>query len=270
MNYIRKSIHRPAGNPGISLQTRDTLVLLNVDDIAYLPEPDEKGVVIEEDIVMKPGRYGIELYMTQGTIEATSAAEGDTDKIGFTPALKFEHPGNEQEIREFKVNELNSKFIGILRKCGGQSADLMGSLCNPCRIIPSYTGNSESNTNEFTLQQISKGDDIKIYKGTIPLEEPVQTVEGGSKTVAYVTDGQYQLSSGAAAIGEITGGVHGAVITLLGVAGTSPTVAPVASKIMLRAGKTFTATEGSQLTLRAFDSGSGTTVWIEQSRYEAS
>lgn len=264
--YIRKSIYRPAGNPGTGLQTRDSLVLLNIDDIGYMPGPDDKGVVIAENIVMKPGRYGIELYMTQGTVEATSAADGDTDKIGFTPSVKFSHPGNSQELREFKTNELNSKFIGIVRHCSGEPSDLIGSLCNPCRITPSYTGNNDGNGNEFTLQQISKGSDIFIYTGTVPLEEPVATVPSG-ESVEFVAEGQYQLSEGEVTIAEISGGSHGAVITLLGVDGAAPTVAPATGKILLKSGKSFVASEGSQLTLRAFDAGDASLVWIEQSRY---
>lgn len=267
MPYIRKSVYREPGSPGIGIQPRVLMVLLNIDDISYMPSADDKGVVIIDDIVMKPGRYGIGIYMTPGTVETASPAEGDTDQIGFKPSWKFKHPGNSQEIREFKVNELNSKFIGIMRYCSGKPADLIGSICNPCKITPSYTGNNESNNNEFTLEQISKGDDIKIYKGTIPLEEPVSVVEASAKTIPFVSDGQYQMSDGAAAVNEISGGTHDAVITILGTAGASPTVSHTSGKILLRGGKTFTASEGAQLTLRAFDAGEGGLIWIEQSRY---
>lgn len=269
MTYIKKSVPRAEGNPGTGIQPRDQLTLIDIDDIAFMPSADDKGVVIADNIVMKPGRYGYNIYMTQGTIEVTSAAEGDTDKIGFTPSIKFEHPGNEQAVREFKVNSINRKFIIVVRYCSGKPADLIGTMCNPCKLTPSYTGNNESNTNEMTFTQISKGNDIFIYKGTVPLEEPVSTVEGGVNAVTFVSEGQYQLSSGSAAIDEITGGAHDAVITLLGVAGTSPTVSATAGKILLKGGKVFTATEGSQITLRAFDAGDGGVMWIEQSRYVA-
>lgn len=92
MTYIRKSVGRAPGNPGTGIQLRDVLVLINTDDIAFMPSPDDKGVVIVDNIVMKPGRYGIGIYMTQGTAEVASAAEGETDQIGFTPSIKFNHP----------------------------------------------------------------------------------------------------------------------------------------------------------------------------------
>ena len=268
--YIKKSVPRASGNPGTGIQPRDQLTLIDIDDIAFMPSADDKGVVIADDIVMKPGRYGYNIYMTQGTIELTSAADGDTDKIGFTPSIKFEHPGNEQEVREFKANSINRKFIVVIRYCSGKAADLIGTICNPCKLTPSYTGNNESNTNEMTFTQISKGNDIFIYKGTVTLEEPVSTVDAGATAITFVSEGQYQLSGGEAAIVEIEGGAHDAVITLLGAAGsTSPTVSITGGKILLRGGKAFTATEGSQLTLRAFDNGEGGVVWIEQSRYVA-
>ncbi len=269
MTYIKQSVPRAAGNPGIGIQPRDSVTLLDVDDILYMPSPDDKGVVITDNIVMKEGAYGYTVYLTPGTVEVTSAAEGDTDKIGFTPSVKGEHPGNEQAAREFKVNSINRKFIVIVRYCSGKPADLIGSLCNPCKLTPSYTGNNESNTNEFTFEQVMKGDDIKIYKGTVPTEQPVSKLEAAATSVTYITDGQYQLAAGSAAIAEITGGSHGAVVTLLGCAGTSPTVTASDDKIILRNGKTFTATAGSQLTLRAFANGANSLIWIEQSRYEA-
>ncbi|MCX4289065.1 MAG: hypothetical protein OSJ46_06135 [Duncaniella sp.] len=269
MTYIKTSVPRASGNPGTGIQPRDQLTLIDIDDIAFMPGPDDKGVVIADNIVMKPGRYGYNIYMTQGTIEITSAAEGDTDKIGFTPSIKFEHPGNEQAVREFKVNSINRKFIIVVRYCSGKPADLIGTICNPCKLTPSYTGNNESNTNEMTFTQISKGNDIFIYKGTVPLEEPITVVEKGATSIVFVSEGQYQLSEGLAAIDEIGGGTHGAVITILGVGGTSPTVASTPAKILLRGGKVFTATEGSQITLRAFDAGDGGIMWIEQSRYVA-
>lgn len=267
--YIKASVPRAAGNPGTGIQPRDQLTIIDIDDIAFMPSPDDKGVVIYDNIVMKPGRYGYNIYMTPGTIEVTSAADGDTDKIGFTPSIKFEHPGNEQAVREFKYNSINRRFIIVIRYCSGKPADLIGTLCNPCKLTPSYTGNNESNTNEMTFTQISKGNDIFIYKGTVTLEEPVSVVETGKTSFPFVSEGQYQLSSGNSAITEITGGAHDAVITIMGVAGTAPTVSATEGKILLRNGSVFTASEGSQLTLRAFDAGEGNVIWIEQSRYVA-
>lgn len=265
--YIKQSVPRAAGNPGIGIQTRDALTLIDVADIAYMPPRDDKGVVIAEDIILKENRYGYTIYMTPGTVEVTSAAEGETDQIGFTPSVKFNHPGNEQPVREFKANSINRKFIIIVRYCSGKPADIIGNICNPCKMTPSYTGNNEGNTNEFTFQQVSKGDDIGIYTGTVPEEEPVVVVEADANTVNFVAEGQYQLTDGSTVINKIEGGSHGAVITLVGTTGAAPTVAHSTDAILLKGGKAFIASEGSQLTLRAFEVADGSIIWIEQSRY---
>lgn len=275
MTYIRKSVRRAPGSPGSGIKVRDSIVLYNIEDILYMPAPDSKGVLITDDIVMKPGCYGIEVYMTPGTVETASPAEGDTDAIGFKPSVKFRHPGNELEIREFKTNEINSKFIGVIRHCSGKPADLIGSMCNPCKITPSYTGNNDSNANEFTLEQISPGDDFYIYTGNIPLEV-VQTLDetGGdnSSVTVLVSSGARYIYTGTSTIKEIDGGQEGDVITILGsgkpaacgklVHGSSD-----GNNLMLRGAQDFVLSEGSQITLRAYDFG-GEPVWIEQSRYE--
>lgn len=265
MGYLKKSILREAGNPGLGINPRDQIILIDVDDVAYMPAPDENGVVIAENIVLKEGRYGIGLYMTPGTVSVTSAAEGDPDKVGFTPQVVFDHPGSGVEVREFRVNYISRKVIAIIRYCSGKPSDLIGSLCNPCTVIPSYTGDNEGNTTNFTIAQVSKGDDIYIYKGTVPLEEPVAVVDGA--TVNFVSDGQYQLQ-GSTAVTKIEGGSDNAVITLLGAKGDGPTVSTT-DDILLKGGKVFSGNQGSQLTLRAFNKGEGNLVWIEQSRYEA-
>ena len=79
--YIKQSVPRAAGNPGIGINTRDALTLIDVDDIAFMPPRDDKGVLIAEDIILKAGRYGYTIYMTPGTVEVTSAAEGETRSV---------------------------------------------------------------------------------------------------------------------------------------------------------------------------------------------
>ena len=271
--YILQNIPRPEGNPGIGIQTRDQLTLIDVDDIAYMPARNPNNVLIEEDIILKKNRNATTIYMTPGTVEVTSAAEGETDQIGFNVSVKFNHPGNEQPVREFKANCLNRKYIIIVRYCSGKPSDIIGSICNPCKMTPSYTGNKDGNTNEITFDQISKGDDIGIYLGTVPEAEPLAVFEvKEDESLPYVGDGQYLLTTDATGVAPvlagITGGSHGATVTLLSTSATAPKV-EAGEAIILKGGKTFVASEGSQLTLRAFDAGEGKMLWIEQSRFEA-
>ncbi len=111
MTYIKKSVPRAEGNPGTGIQPRDQLTLIDIDDIAFMPSADDKGVVIADNIVMKPGRYGYNIYMTQGTIEVTSAAEGDTDKIGFTPRLSSSTPATNRRCASSRPTALTASSL---------------------------------------------------------------------------------------------------------------------------------------------------------------
>lgn len=267
--YIPKDVKRPEGNPGRSLNPVNEFLLYDINDIVSCGTPNEGGVVITDDLVLKPDAYPVGIYLTPGTAEQSETVEGDTDEAGFRPSIKFKHPGNQQAVREFKVWALNRQFIGIMRYCDGRPADMIGSLCNPCTVSSGLSAGKDSVSNEFTVSQIGKGDPIYIYKGSIPRAEPVAVVAGDSQTVAVTNPGQYQLSAGEANISSLTGGRDGDVVTLLGTDGTAPVLKQTEGKIMLQGGKDFVATAGSQITLRAMDIG-GEIVWIEQSRYQAS
>lgn len=267
--YIKRSVKRPEGNPGTGINPQNMMSIIDIDDILSFPQRDSKGVVVDGDIILKPGCYSTDIYLTPGTVEITSNTDGDTDAMGFTPSIVGSHPGNKQEIREFKTNWLGRKCVIVMSYCNGQPKDLFGSPCNPMQMSVAYTGNRDANSSEFTFEQISKGDDIAIYNGTVPSEEPLATVDAGATTITYAGEGQYQLQGGEAEIAAITGGSHGAIITLLGVAsGVAPTIAS-GGQFLLKAGETFTASAGSQITFKAFQSGADAYTWIEQSRTQA-
>ena len=82
MTYVKASVRRPAGNPGNGIQPKDQLVIYDVDDILSFPQRNDAGVVIEDDIVMKAGRYAIGIYLTPGTAEISSNSDGETDAEG--------------------------------------------------------------------------------------------------------------------------------------------------------------------------------------------
>lgn len=269
--YVKKSVSRPEGNQGRSLMVRDAVDLIDVEDIKVFPQPDSNGVRIADDIILNDGAYAMSVYLTPGTAEVTEPSDGDPDQEGFTPQVKFNHPGNTLAVREFKHNCINKKFIVIVRHCDG-SADLFGSPCNPARLQTSYTGNKDGNTNEITLAQSFKGDGLKVYEGTVPMETDKEYTNNEG-TVKFAGNGQYQTEK-VDVINTITDGVAGAVITLKGASdGSNATVVNSQSKesagsnILLKGGSA-TLTAGSQITLKAFDTGDGL-VWIEQSRYVA-
>lgn len=263
--YVKVNIAKPGGMPGKGIVPKDAAIIYDVDDIQSFPARNAAGVVIEDDIVMKSGKYAVAVYFTPGTAQIKSNSEGDPDAQGYRPQVVFSHPGSGQEIREFKHNWLGKNVIVVLRYCDGRPADLIGSPCNPCQLAVEYSASNEANSSQLTFAQISKGDDVAIYQGTDTLTQPVAVVTAAATSVTYSAEGQYQLSSGAAEVANITGGSDGKVITLMGVAGTAPTVV-TGGNILLRGGVTFTASAGAQLTLRAFADGVSSLKWIEQSR----
>ena len=172
-NYVKANVAKPEGMPGRGITPKDQIFVIDVDDIDTFPVRDAAGVVIAEDIVMKENKVAVGVYLTPGSATLQSNSEGDPDAEGFRPSVKFSHPGNKQEVREFKANWLGKNCVVVIRYCNGDNSDIIGSPCNPAKMAVEYTGNNEANANSFTFQQVSKGDDIGIYKGALTTSEGV-------------------------------------------------------------------------------------------------
>lgn len=271
MVYIKANVPRPKANSGGSFNPRtgDGITLFDLDDVLHYPSRDENGVIIRDNIVLKPNAYAITLYATSGKSEITSNSEGETDNEGFKPQLVFNHPGNEQAIREFKHNWVGRNIGAIIKQCNKPYADIMGDRCNPLKLQASYTGNNDASNNVITLAAAGKGEDIGMYLGTIPMEEPLAVVEADAVTIAAVGSGQYQLTGGAAPVKiiDLENVSHDQVITLLGSSvGTSPIIES-GGKFLLKDGLDWTAKSESQITFRIFKDGDASFKFIEQSRF---
>ncbi|MBQ0056173.1 MAG: hypothetical protein KBT20_00835 [Bacteroidales bacterium] len=169
--YTKASVKRPGGSPGAGLHPQDELIVIDCEDIATFPERDADGVNVTEAVVMGSGKKAVAIYMTPGTYSIESNSDGDPDQEGFQPQIQGSHPGNEEEIRKFKANWLGKRCICILRYCNGKKPDIFGTPCNPMRLQVAYSGSADSNMNQFTFQQTSKGEDIGIYLGAMPAIE---------------------------------------------------------------------------------------------------
>ncbi|MBD5240457.1 MAG: hypothetical protein HDS64_11950 [Bacteroidales bacterium] len=272
MAYVKKSIKKPDGPVGRSLIVRDEVILIDVNDIKVMPSANDRGVEIEDDIVLIDGAYPFSIYLTPGTAEVSENSEGDPDQEGFLPSIKGKHPGNTLEYREFKHNCINRNFVVLYRYCSGE-VDLIGSPCNPVRLQNAYTGNSSGNANEFTLAQAFRGDGIKVYSGTIPTQEDkTYSYSDGVADLGVSASGSQYLMDKADVVTTLANGHAGDVVTLRGASDSSTaSVVKTQSKdvaesnIILKGGD-LTLTSGSQVTLRAIDTGERI-VWVEQSRY---
>ena len=266
-DYIKVNVNKAPGiAPGQGLQAKEAITLIDVEGLISLGARDGKGVLINDPVVLKDSEYAITIYATQDTIELDSNSDGDTDNEGFTPSLKFKHPGNKQEVREFKANWIGRKCIVILDHCDGSGKDLIGSLCNPCKMQVNMKANKDATSNEFTFAQLMRGDDIAIYDNTVPYAEPKDVLDAAATSVPLIGEGQYQLTAGAAVITAATGASHGLLFTLLGItSGTAPTL-EATSSFILKDGEAWTGGAGKQITFKAFKSGATAYTFIEQSR----
>lgn len=168
--YVKRSVRRPDGNPGNGITLKDKIVVIDIDDIDTFPKRDEAGVLITEALTLKTSAVPVYLYLTPGTVEVTSNVEGDPDAMGFNVSIKGNHPGNSQEVREFKWNWLGRKCIIIVDYCDGRDADLLGTPCNPMQMSSNFTANKDMTRTEFSFASITKGMDIAIYQGAIPAD----------------------------------------------------------------------------------------------------
>jgi hypothetical protein len=268
--YVDVNVGKPTGlAPGAGIKTKSVVTLIDTDYIATMPSRDGKGVVINDPIILKDGKYATTLYITQDTVEVTSKSDGDTDNEGFTPEIKFKHPGNEQEIREFKANWLGRHAIIIVDKCNNGKKDLLGEgPCNPMKMVISMTATKDATSNEFTFTQMMRGADIAIYNNTVTYAEPLDVLAAGATEIALIGEGQYQLTGDttSAAIATVTGAQHDLLFTLLGAnTGTAPAIADGGSFI-LKDGAAWTGGEGKQITFKCFKSGATAYKFIEVSR----
>jgi hypothetical protein len=268
--YTAISVLRPGNNAGTGAGKYDKVTFVDLEDVLSFPSRDSKGIVIEGNIVMKPGKYAIEVYGTVKTMEGTVATTGEPDNMGFEPQFVFKHPGSSVEIREFAQNWLNRNVAIAVKRCGSNENTLYGAPCSPMQIMLQGTDNDTENSSVFTVQSVSKTSNLPAdYRGTFTYETPKAVVAAGDATPSVLAgSGQYQLTDNAApvAITDLEDAAHGGVYSLLGSGGANPSTIASAGKFLLKDGVSWTASAGSQITFRAFKSGSSSFTFIEQSR----
>lgn len=268
MSYIKTNVLKPGSNAGTGIKPKSAITLIDVEDILSFAQRDSKGVLITGPIVLKPNAYAITVYATQDTIELASNSEGETDNEGFMPSIKFKHPGNEQEIREYKAAAIGRQFVVMADYCDGKPKDLIGSPCNPVKMQVNYSANKDANGNEFTFQQMMRGDDIAMYTNTVPYAEPKAIVPADATSISLIGEGQYQLVGGATSVEIVgaTGATDGLVFSLLGVKSETAPSITASDVFILKNGETWNGVSGSQITFKAIKSGVSSFIFIEISR----
>jgi len=268
--YVKVDVSKPANNKGAGGNKKDIIIPFDFSDVLTFPSRDSKGIVINNNIVMKPGKYMVQLYATLPSIKPSANSEGDPDASAIIQQVEFEHPGDEAEIREFRSNWLNVDCGIIIQRADGTVKNLYGAPDSPLRMEFKHADDDKSNKNTFTFKSIVKGKDVAIYNGTLTLASVMGTQVAAAATIDVAAgEGQYQLTSGSSAVVPITGltnAVDGLVYTLLGSGGSYPPTIATAGNFILANGTQYTALAGSQITFKAFKDGASSFKFIELSR----
>lgn len=112
--YARVSVPKKTDNAGRPAAPKSYIILIDAKDVLTYTR-DAKGVLMTA-FALKTGKKAIAVYATNTSVKVFDTTEGDKDAKGFVPNVEFEHPGDEQEIAEFKENNINTEFISIVVK----------------------------------------------------------------------------------------------------------------------------------------------------------
>lgn len=269
MTYVKVDIAKPGDNKGVGGDKKDKIILIDVDDVATMPARDANGIVITGNIAMNAGAYMCKVYGTQNTIKANADSEGDPDAKGINQTVEFEHPGDSQEIREFRANWMNKNVMIIVERCSTAKKNLYGTPCSPLQMVFKAEDDKDKNKTTFTFKSTQKGPDVADYQGTLTLSAAVDTVAADATSVDLTAgQGRYELTDGSAAAATITtctNAVDGMTFTLVGSGGTYPSTI-TGNDFVLASGTAWSAIAGAEITFKAFKSGASAWKFFELSR----
>ena len=269
MTYVKVNVAKPGDNKGVGGDKKDKVIIFDWDDVLTNPSRDAGGIVITDNLVMKPGAYMITLYATQSSIKASADSEGDPDAKGIMQSVEFEHPGDSVEIREFRANWMNKNIGIVVERCSSTMKSLYGTPCSPLQMVFKAEDDKDKNKTTFTFKSTQKGPDIADYRGTTTFGDVTGTVAANATTVdVQAGQGRYQLTDGTAAAATITtcsNPENGGKYTLLGSGGSHPSTI-TGGDFILSNGTAWTALSGSELTVQAFKSGASAWKFFELSR----
>jgi len=269
MSYVKVNVSKPSKvAPGRGGDKKNKVTIVDVADLLVEAKRDDKGIVINDKHIFKENAYAINIEVTPSSIAGKGNSDGDLDAEGVTQELVFEHPGSEQEIREFRANMLGRDVMIFVERCSDGQINQYGEACNPMRMKFEATDDKDVNKTVFTFNSVVKGKDIAIYKNTLTLSEPVATVAADATSIDLSAgEGEYQLTDNAAAteITTATNAVDGMRFTVLGSGGTNPATI-TGNDFILSNGASWTGLANAKITFQAFKDGAASWKFIEISR----
>lgn len=273
MTYAKVNVPRNQQNSGRGTQKKDIITFIDVDDISSVTSADN----ITTSLVMKAGKYGIDIFADRGSIKIGSQSEGDFMKSGIVKNVEFEHPGNHQEIRDFRSNWINKEIIVVIENCETGAKLQYGTPCAPLELSFKHEDNKDTNLNTITLKSIIKdGTEALTFNTNVTKSTVMGTAVADATSVDVIAgEGEYQMVSGTSAAADIIkleNPRDNYIYTLKGIASgnyaprITDKAASTDSFFYLKNGTSWTANASSKLTVRAFKNGASSFIFVEISR----
>ena len=277
---IPKKLVKTTGAGAPSFTTERPLFAIQLEQLTTngFPTVDEKGVRTTGNFVFQTGQFPDELYLTSSTKDYSVETTGEQDAERFKLKVMGMHPGDSTEATEYAVNNLGKPFILVAGKCDGGKAKIIGDICNPLYLKPTFKANKDKTGFEFTWEQ-SEGSRFmhREYSGTLPtinsltpvqaptaiqflVENPnvVKIAVGTAATVAAVTVVTKAAGQIVTLVGQDTDALKAATLS-------SSTVFTGNIIVILSGGLDWKSISGSTISFRIVKDGTKTYL-IETSR----
>lgn len=272
--YNNISVVKPTGIASGAAAAKDpNIIIFDFDDVLTFAPRDSKGVRMVGDIVFKPGKYPIAVYMTKSKISAPYESDGDEDSISIKQSYEGQHPGNKLEIREFIQNWLG-RNVGIAhRSCAEAEWEIVGTPCAPLQLKPSKQDNNDGRFHMLKFEAFAKSSFLPgHYTGNLTTATPVAVADVTEIAVDKDNGLQHKLAATAVTASIEIASVDAedrSLVTFIGGGGAGPATlaqgAAGAVTVILTGGVTWTALDQSVITLQYVNAGA-TKYLVEQNR----
>jgi len=96
----------------------------------------------------------ITIYATSSSVKVSSNSEGEQDAEGFMHDISFDHPGNEQAIRD--SSRTGFEECGIIVQHCSSNKGLLGTPCSPLRGSVKFEDDKDKTKTTFTFKSALK------------------------------------------------------------------------------------------------------------------
>jgi hypothetical protein len=266
MTTFRKSVPKPAPGAGAPKGKDQYVTIVYVADLIKeaFPQPDENGVLLQGNIILKAGAKMEKIYETDESQKASHKFEGDADAGGFLKSFMGTHPGDELEINEFVQNNIEEPVILIYPvDCTTGLRKVVGLPCNPMYLKAEFEDSKDGAKHTLTYEQRRRDRHVaKFYSGEVTYSENAMTADT-DLVLATASGFVYQLPAVTVADTEISivssDIVSKKTISIVGSGGTEPATlaggisGPVT--VLLDNGTPWIAYKDAVIHLQVFDAG---------------